>query len=126
LDAPILHVVSWRGNNGTGIITGGNGAFWQGNVEFLVEFELEAPDGAADPGVAFEAEVTLAASTLADEGRLLRLWFVPNGLYEDKVLGLYRVEDVDELDDILDNLPLHEWVNVVITRLDPHPNDPYR
>jgi muconolactone delta-isomerase len=96
-------------------------------VEFLVEFEIEVPEGVAIPDLHDrEGEAELAAQGLADEGHLVRLWIVPNGLDGDKILGLYRTKDVNELDDILDNLPLHEWVNVVITRLEAHPNDPYR
>jgi muconolactone delta-isomerase len=95
------------------------------NMEFLVEFELEVPRGEAVSDAAL-GEVALAAERLADQGHLLRLWIVPNGSQGDKVLGLYRVEDVNQLDDILDNLPLQEWVNVVITKLEPHPNDPRR
>jgi muconolactone delta-isomerase len=95
-------------------------------MEFLVEFEVDLPDAVERSSVEFrEEDVRLAAQSLADEGQLIRLWNVASGLAEDKVLGLYRVKDVNELDGILDSLPLHEWVNVVITRLEPHPNDPY-
>jgi muconolactone delta-isomerase len=94
-------------------------------VEFLVEFELEVPEGTEVSSLTFrEAEVAVAAARLAEQGYLLRVWTVPNGLEGDKVLALYRTKDVNELDDILDNLPLHELVNVVITRLEVHPNDP--
>ena len=94
-------------------------------MEFLVEFELEIPDGiqASDVGL---HDVAVAAERLADQGRLVRLWNVPSGLEEDRILALYRSKDLNELDDILDNLPFNELVNVVITRLEPHPNDPYR
>jgi muconolactone delta-isomerase len=95
------------------------------DMEFLVEFELEIPDGiqASDVGL---HDVAVAAERLADQGRLVRLWNVPSGLEEDRILALYRSKDLNELDDILDNLPFNELVNVVITRLEPHPNDPYR
>lgn len=95
-------------------------------MEFLVEFELDVPVGATAPDVTFrEATVASAADSLARRGHLLRLWMVPSGWGEDKILGLYRVEDVNELDEILDNLPFHQWVNVVITKLEFHPNDPF-
>jgi muconolactone delta-isomerase len=95
-------------------------------MEFLVEFELKGSDGIAALGVAFPQEkIELEAQRLVRQGQLIRLWTVPNGLKEDKVLGLYRTKDLNELDEILDNLPFHERVNVVITRLEPHPNDPY-
>ena len=97
----------------------------EADMEFLVEFELEIPDGiqASDVGL---HDVAAAAERLADQGRLVRLWSVPSGLEEDKILALYRSKDLNELDDILDNLPFNEFVNVVITRLEPHPHDPYR
>jgi muconolactone delta-isomerase len=76
------------------------------NMEFLVEFELEVPRGEAASDAAL-GEVALAAERLADQGHLLRLWIVPNGSQGD-------------------NLPLQKWVNVVITKLEPHPNDPRR
>jgi muconolactone D-isomerase len=94
-------------------------------MEFLVEFELEVQDGAQSPDFR-EEDVARAAERLADEGSLIRLWNVQSGLEEDKIFGLYRAKDLSELDDILDNLPFHQWVNVVITRLHRHPNDPYR
>jgi len=99
----------------------------EGIMEFLVEFELEIPEEVKASGLApREEDLAAAAESLAEQGRLIRLWSVPSGLVDDKVLGLYRAKDLNELDDILDNLPFHECVNVVITRLEPHPNDPYR
>ena len=99
----------------------------EGIMEFLVEFELEIPEEVKTSGLApREEDLAAAAESLAEQGRLIRLWSVPSGLVDDKVLGLYRAKDLNELDDILDNLPFHECVNVVITRLEPHPNDPYR
>src|ERR1700734_2413437 len=58
------------------------------DMEFLVEFELEIPDGvqASDVGL---HDVAAAAERLADQGRLVRLWSVPSGLEEDKILALY-------------------------------------
>lgn len=103
------------------------GAEGEGIMEFLVEFELEIPEELKASGLApREEDLAAAAQSLAEQGRLIRLWSVPSGLVDDKVLGLYRAKDLNELDDILDNLPFHEFVNVVITRLEPHPNDPYR
>ncbi len=99
----------------------------EGIMEFLVEFELEIPEEVKKSGLApREEDLAAAAESLAEQGRLIRLWSVPSGLEDDKVLGLYRAKDLNELDDILDNLPFHECVNVVITRLEHHPNDPYR
>jgi muconolactone D-isomerase len=40
------------------------------------------------------------------------------------VLGLYRADSEAQLDGLLRALPLHEWMHVDVTPLEPHPNDP--
>jgi hypothetical protein len=39
---------------------------------------------------------------------------------ERKGLGLYRADGKERLDSLRGALPLHEWVSVTITRLEPH------
>src|ERR1700724_2342540 len=96
-------------------------------MEFLVQFELEIPDGV--PGSEVEdrerAEAA-AAETLADEGHLVRLWRASVGTGRTTVLGLYRAGSEAELDGLLRALPLYEWMRISITPLDQHPNDPAR
>jgi muconolactone delta-isomerase len=42
------------------------------------------------------------------------------------VIGLYRAGSGAELDALLRNLPLYEWMRTSITSLVQHPNDPAR
>jgi len=60
-------------------------------VEFLVEFEINIPDGtpASEVRDRDNAEAA-AAAKLVDEGHLVRLWKPPVAPGETKVLGLYR------------------------------------
>jgi muconolactone delta-isomerase len=94
-------------------------------VEFLVEFEVNIPDGtpASQIQQRENAEAT-AAARLVDEGHLVRLWkpYVATG--ETKILGLYRADSQAELDALLGALPLSEWMQVTVTPLGKHPNDP--
>ena len=60
-------------------------------MEFLVQFELDIPDGVADSEVeGRERAETAAAETLADEGHLVRVWQTSDGTGRTTVLGLYR------------------------------------
>ena len=96
-------------------------------MEFLVQFELEIPDGVAE----FEVEdlaraEAAAAEMLADNGHLVRLWQASIGTGRRTVLGLYSAGSKAELDGLLEALPLNEWMHTSITLLDQHPNDPAR
>jgi muconolactone D-isomerase len=94
-------------------------------MEFLVEFKINVPPGTPDSEVRNreqgEAE---AAGKLVDEGHLLRVWNRTGPPGEAKVLGLYRADSEAQLDTLLRSLPLYEWMQVTVTPLDPHPNDP--
>jgi muconolactone D-isomerase len=94
-------------------------------VEFLVEFEVNVPDGtlASEVEARNRAEAS-AAARLVDEGHLLRLWKPPAALAETKALGLYRADSEAQLTDLLRALPLYNWMNVTVTPLEAHPNDP--
>jgi len=96
-------------------------------MEFLVQFELEIPDGVAE----FEVEdlaraEAAAAEMLADNGHLVRLWQASIGTGRRTVLGLYSAGSKAELDGLLEALPLYEWMRTSITPLVQHPNDPAR
>jgi muconolactone D-isomerase len=96
-------------------------------VEFLVEFEVSIPDEA--PASEVEARnlaEASAAARLVDEGHLLRLWKPPMAPGQTKALGLYRAESDAQLIRLLGALPLYDWMNVTVTPLDVHPNDPAR
>ena len=94
-------------------------------MEFLVEFEINIPEGtpASEVNDRENAEA-VAAAKLVDDGHLVRLWKRPVTYGDPKVLGLYRAESETELDALLAALPLAEWMRVTITALAPHPNDP--
>ena len=94
-------------------------------MEFLVEFEVHVPEGtpASEVEDRNSAEAS-AASRLADEGHLVRLWKSPVAPGQARVLGLYRADSEAELDALLDALPQHDWMHVTVTPLEPHPNDP--
>jgi muconolactone D-isomerase len=94
-------------------------------MEFLVEFDVNVPDGA--PASEVEARNNAeasAAARLVDEGHLLRLWKPPAAPGETKALGLYRADTKAQLADLLGALPLYDWMNITVTQLEPHPNDP--
>jgi len=96
-------------------------------TEFLVEFELEIPDGVAESEVDDrKRSEAAAAQTLADEGHLVRLWQASVGTGRTTVLGVYRASSKAELEELLRALPLYEWMRTSITPLVPHPNDPVR
>ena len=94
-------------------------------MEFLVEFELTVPDGTTDAEVKDrqDAEVR-AAAKLAEDGHLLRVWKRPIPGRAAGILGLYRAEDEAQLTELLEALPLYEWMQIGVTALEPHPNDP--
>jgi muconolactone delta-isomerase len=94
-------------------------------LEFLVEFEVHTPEEAP----AKEVEVrnraeAAAAARLVDEGHLVRLWKLTAAPGETKALGLYRADTKAQLDGLLRALPLYDWMQVTVTALEPHPNDP--
>jgi muconolactone delta-isomerase len=94
-------------------------------MEFLVEFEVNVPDGAPASEVeARNSAEASAAAKLANEGRLLRLWKPPVGPGQSKALGLYHAQSEAQLGGLLSALPLHDWMNTSVTPLEPHPNDP--
>ena len=88
--------------------------------EFLVEFDLKVPDGTPETEVEqrTRAEAS-AAARLADQGHLVRLW-----RRDATAIGLYAADSEAELDGLMQALPLADWMQITITPLAPHPNDP--
>ena len=89
--------------------------------EFLVEFDLTVPDGTPETEVEqrMRAEAS-AAARLADHGHLVRL-----GRRADApAIGLYAAASREELDSLMQALPLADWMQITITALEPHANDP--
>ena len=94
-------------------------------MEFLVEFELDIPDGVPKSEVEDREKAEAgAAETLANQGHLVRLWRASVDTGPTTVLGLYRAGSRAELDALLGALPLYEWMRTSITPLIHHPNDP--
>jgi muconolactone D-isomerase len=94
-------------------------------MEFLVEFEINVPDEAPESEVRErESAEASAAAKLADQGHLVRVWKVPVASGEARTLGLYRAVSQNQLDGLLKALPLYGWMEVTVTALEPHPNDP--
>jgi muconolactone D-isomerase len=94
-------------------------------MEFLVEFEVEVPEGTRESEVEqrLRDEAT-AAAKLVDEGHLLRVWR-RNAVADDPtVIGLYAADSEAKLDGLLGALPLADWMQVTVIPLAPHPNDP--
>lgn len=91
-------------------------------AEFLTTFVISIPAGTpaeeADVSQAREAD---RARELAGEGHLERLWRLAD---ESQVLGLWRAADADDIQAILETLPLYDWMTVQTTTLTPHPSDP--
>jgi len=94
-------------------------------MEFLVEFDVTIPDGTPESEVKERvgAEASAAAG-LARQGHLVRLWRPRAGPGESKAVGLYRAGSEAELDGLLGALPLSGWMQITVTALEPHPNDP--
>jgi muconolactone D-isomerase len=94
-------------------------------MEFLVEFEVEVPEGTRESEVEQRSRAEASAATsLVDEGHLLRVWR-RNAVVDDAtVIGLYSAGSEAELNRLLDALPLADWMRITVVPLAPHPNDP--
>jgi muconolactone D-isomerase len=96
-------------------------------TEFLVEFDLRVPAGTPESEVSAREEAeSAAAAKLADEGHLVRLWRWPRTDDGVAAVGLYRAGSPAQLEALLAELPLADWLRVTVTPLQSHPNDPVR
>ncbi|MFE4874302.1 muconolactone Delta-isomerase family protein [Streptomyces sp. NPDC056682] len=93
--------------------------------EFLVEITTTIPEGASQEEVdRRRAAEAVRARELAATGHLARLWR-PVG--EPCSIGVWRAGDEAELHEkVLDTLPLRPWMDLTVTPLESHPNDPGR
>lgn len=91
--------------------------------EFLVEIATTVPDGTGPAEVdGRRTAEAVRARELAATGNLVRLWR-PVG--ELRSIGIWRAADEAELrEKVLGTLPLRPWMNLAVTALEPHPNDP--
>ena len=94
-------------------------------MEFLTTLTTNVPDGTPDSAVDDTKDLeAIRAAELAEQGYLLRLWKPPVVSGEWRTLGLWKAGSETELKGIIATLPLHKWMTVEITPLNPHPNDP--
>ena len=94
-------------------------------MEFLVEFEGGPPAGTPHEEVdRRERAESAAAAKLAEEGHLIRLWSRPLVGDGTTAVGLFRAGGEAELDGLLAELPLADWLLTTVTPLGAHPHDP--
>jgi muconolactone D-isomerase len=97
----------------------------QKSMEYLTDMVTKVPEGTSATKVdELRSAEAVRAADLAKAGHLVRLWRPPLGPGEWRSIGLFRAADEAELREILASLPLHIWMQVTITPLTPHPNDP--
>jgi len=93
-----------------------------GGTEFLTTFVTSIPGGTpAEEADVSEAREADRVRELAGEGHLERLWRLDD---KSQVLGLWRAADADDMQAILETLPLYDWMTVQTTTLTSHPSDP--
>src|ERR1700736_230930 len=94
-------------------------------MEFLVEFKVNVPTGASESEVKDREKAEASATAkLADEGHLVRLWRRTVTSGDRPIVGLFRADSETELDSMIGALPLYEWLDVSVTPLKSHANDP--
>jgi muconolactone delta-isomerase len=94
-------------------------------MDFLVEFEVTVPKGTPEREVnERDMAESAAAAGLARQGHLLRLWRAPDARGKTNAVGVYSADSRAELDALLTALPISDWLQVIVTPLAPHPNDP--
>jgi len=94
-------------------------------MEFLVDFKVNVPTGTPESEVEDREKAEASATAkLADEGHLVRLWRRTVTSGDRPIVGLFRADSATELDSIIGALPLHEWLDVNVTPLKSHANDP--
>ena len=93
-------------------------------MEFLVEFEVHVPEQV--PASEVEVQRAPRPSPQPAGGRR-----TPRSPVERRVapgaakpIGLYRAVSEAQLDGLLRALPLYDWMDVTVTPLEAHPNDP--
>jgi muconolactone delta-isomerase len=94
-------------------------------VEFLTTFTVTIPDAAADEVIDdLTTREAHRADQLAQQGKLVRLWALPAEPGTSRALGLWRAQNLSDLQAILTSLPLDPWLTTQTTPLTEHPNDP--
>ena len=93
----------------------------EGWKEYLTTLRISIPKGIPAQAVD-DVEIAEAARAheMARQGHLVRLW----KLDRSNVLGLWRAASTDEMQAVLEALPLFVWITEETTPLSPHPSDP--
>jgi len=93
-------------------------------MEFLVQIQVNWP---AANGEASKAELISAERVrgreLVEQGSIVRIWRIP-GRWAN--MGIWEAADATELHDAILSLPSYPWLDVKVTPLARHPNDPGR
>jgi muconolactone D-isomerase len=94
-------------------------------MDYLVDFTLTVPEGT--PASEVEQRTRgegVRVAELAAQGHALRVWKPLPDDGRSRAIGLYRAADDRELESILESLPLRPWMEISVTALAEHPNDP--
>ena len=94
-------------------------------MDYLVDFTITVPEGtpASEIQERMAGEGTRVVE-LAAQGHVLRVWKPMPDDGRSRAVGLYRAADDTELQAILESLPLRPWMEISVTALGEHPNDP--
>jgi muconolactone D-isomerase len=94
-------------------------------MEYLVDFTITVPEGTPASELVQRATGEEArVAELAAQGHALRVWQPLPDDGRSRAIGLYRAADDTELQAILESLPLRPWMEISVTALAEHPNDP--
>jgi muconolactone D-isomerase len=87
-------------------------------MEFLVEFQVNVPDGTPESGVKdrenAEASAAAKRQTKGTSSGSGKRGVAPG---ETRIVGLYRADTETQLDGLLGALPLYEWMEVTVIPL---------
>lgn len=90
--------------------------------EFLVTMRINLPvDFAPDRRASLLAAEAARAKELAADGVLVRVWRIPG---QRANCGIWRAQDATALHEALISLPLWPWLDLDVSPLATHPNDP--
>ena len=91
-------------------------------MDFLVKIEQNLPpETAPERRVQLIEAEAVRARELAAAGTLLRLWRVPGRRAN---VGIWSARDATVLHEAISSLPFYPWLDVEVTPLARHPNDP--
>jgi muconolactone D-isomerase len=86
-------------------------------MEFLVKIELGETGLPEDQMKALADREAEVGTGYRDHGVLLRIWRLPG---RRASLSLWRVEDADQLHELVSGFPLFPWMDVEVTALAGH------